>query len=97
MGMSILVFANKTALMFNQFVNPIGMDSLGWKYYLVYVVWILVEILFMYFFYPETHGYSLEGVAEIFDGLSLDVLAHGAVKRTEKDEITIEHRESKDL
>lgn len=97
MGMSIVVFANKTALMFNQFVNPIGMDSLGWKFYLVYVVWILVEILFMYLFYPETHGYSLEGVAEIFDGLSLDVLAHGASKRTEKEEITIEHRETEAL
>ncbi|KAM3449663.1 hypothetical protein MY3296_006747 [Beauveria thailandica] len=29
-------FTTKAASLFNQFVNPIGMDSLGWKYYLVY-------------------------------------------------------------
>ncbi|KAL6354263.1 hypothetical protein LRP88_11589 [Fusarium phalaenopsidis] len=44
MGLSILLFANKAALFFNQFVNPVGMDDLGWKYYLVYVVWLLVEV-----------------------------------------------------
>jgi MFS family permease len=86
MGMSVVVFANKTALMFNQFVNPIGMDSLGWKFYLVYVVWILVEVLFMYFVYPETHGYSLESLAEIFDGPSIDTLAHEAFKRAEAED-----------
>jgi hypothetical protein len=68
MGMSVLVFSNKLALLFNQFVNPIGMDNLGWKYYLVYVGRLLVEIAVFYFFYPETRGSSLETVAEIFDG-----------------------------
>lgn len=66
MGLSILVFSTKAASFFNQFVNPIGMDSLGWKYYLVYVVWILVELAVFYFLYPETKGYSLERVQEVF-------------------------------
>jgi len=67
MGMSILVFTNKCALFFNQFVNPIGLDSLKWKYYLVYVCWIVVEIGLFYFFYPETLGCTLEDAADIFD------------------------------
>lgn len=29
MGLSVLVFSNKSASFFNQFINPIGMDSLG--------------------------------------------------------------------
>lgn len=66
MGLSILVFSTKAASFFNQFVNPIGMDSLGWKYYLVYVGWILVELAVFYFLYPETKGYSLERVQEVF-------------------------------
>ncbi|KAK8144266.1 hypothetical protein G3M48_006074 [Beauveria asiatica] len=37
-------FTTKAASLFNQFVNPISMDSLGWKYYLVYVGWLLVEM-----------------------------------------------------
>ncbi|RSM06199.1 hypothetical protein CEP52_005812 [Fusarium oligoseptatum] len=73
MGLSILLFANKAALFFNQFVNPIGMDDLGWKYYLVYVVWLLVEVLVFWFFYPETKGFTLEKVQEVFgDGVDLD-------------------------
>lgn len=66
MGLSILVFANKAASFFNQFVNPIGMDSLGWKYYLVYVVWLVVEVAVFYFLYPETRGHSLERMQEVF-------------------------------
>ncbi|KAL4898922.1 hypothetical protein BDW74DRAFT_184281 [Aspergillus multicolor] len=66
-GMSVLIFTNKAALFFNQFVNPIGMDDLGWKYYLVYVAWLLVEVVLFYVFFPETFGKTLEKIAEVFD------------------------------
>ncbi|KXH63882.1 hypothetical protein CSAL01_03116 [Colletotrichum salicis] len=66
MGLSILVFANKAASFFNQFVKPIGMDSLGWKYYLVYVVWLVVEVAVFYFLYPKIRGHSLERMQEVF-------------------------------
>jgi sugar porter (SP) family MFS transporter len=59
-GLSILLMTTKAAGFFNQFVNPVGMDSLGWKYYLVYVVWLLVETAVFYFLYPETRGLTLE-------------------------------------
>ena len=68
MGLSILVFFNKAALFFNQFVNPIGLDDLGWRYYMVYVGWLVVEIAVFYFLYPETKGYTLENAAKVFDG-----------------------------
>lgn len=66
MGLSILVFSTKAASFFNQFVNPIGMDSLGWKYYLVYVGWLLVEICVFWLLYVETKGYTLERIQEAF-------------------------------
>jgi sugar porter (SP) family MFS transporter len=69
-GMSILVSANKIALFFNQLVNPIGLDSIGWKYYLVFVVWIAIETTIFYFFFPETLGHSLEGVGTVFDEIN---------------------------
>lgn len=53
---------------FNLFVNPIGLQSLQWKYYLVFVVWLVVEICVIYFFYPETKGPSLEEVAFVLEG-----------------------------
>jgi hypothetical protein len=66
-GMSIMIFTNKAALFLNQFVDPIGMDYLGWKYCLLYVPWLLVELLLFYFFFPETYGKTSETIADIFD------------------------------
>ncbi|KAL4789719.1 general substrate transporter [Aspergillus venezuelensis] len=68
-GMSVLIFTNKAALFFNQFVNPIGMDDLGWKYYLVYVAWLAVEVGLFWAFFPETYGLTLEAIGEVFDGV----------------------------
>lgn len=85
MGLSILVFSTKAASFFNQFVNPIGMDSLGWKYYLVYVGWLLVEIAVFWFLYPETKGYTLERIQEAFGE---DVRLDGS---DEKGEVKNEH------
>ncbi|KAH7367631.1 hypothetical protein B0T11DRAFT_275703 [Plectosphaerella cucumerina] len=66
-GISVLVFFNKGALFFNQFVNPIGMDSLSWKYYIVYIVWLVVEVLCFYFLFPETKGLTLENAGHLFE------------------------------
>ncbi|XWX00769.1 hypothetical protein V2A60_008790 [Cordyceps javanica] len=95
MGLSILVFATKAASFFNQFVNPIGMDSLGWKYYLVYVGWLLVEICVFYFLYVETKGYTLEKIQEAFgDGLPGERFADGEdaceKKMPERTEVHVE-------
>ncbi|XMA16517.1 hypothetical protein WAI453_009308 [Rhynchosporium graminicola] len=55
---------------FNQYVNPIGLENIGWKYYVYYDVWIAIEIVIIYFFFPETSGRTLEEIAVIFDGES---------------------------
>lgn len=53
---------------FNTFVNPIALESIGWKYYFVFVVVLIIMGFTVYFFYPETRGYTLEHMAVIFDG-----------------------------
>jgi MFS family permease len=53
---------------FNQYVNPIGLQKLGWKFYLVYVAVLVVEVIMIYFYYPETAGLPLEEIARVFDG-----------------------------
>ncbi|KAH7371468.1 MFS transporter [Cadophora sp. MPI-SDFR-AT-0126] len=67
-GLAILQFFNRGSTAFNTFVNPIGLDSLKWKYYLFYAVWLACETTIVYFLYPETKGPSLEEVAMVFDG-----------------------------
>lgn len=52
--MSLLVGAVKSASFFNQFVNPIGLANLGWKYYIVYCCWLAIVLTVVYFMFPET-------------------------------------------
>jgi len=56
------------SVIFNQYVNPIALNKLGWKYYLVYLVWLIFENVFCYFFIIETKNLSLEETAALFDG-----------------------------
>lgn len=56
------------AIAFNSYVNPIGLDNIGWKYYLVFVVLDVIWVVICYFFLIETKGYSLEEVTRLFDG-----------------------------
>ena len=58
---------------YNAFANPVAMDAISWKYYIVWCVAIGVHLVVIYFFFPETKGRSLEEVAEIFDGLDAAV------------------------
>lgn len=36
-GMTVVFLFVDIALFFNQYVNPIALDNIGWKYYIVYV------------------------------------------------------------
>ncbi|KAM0543283.1 hypothetical protein ACHAPJ_012367 [Fusarium lateritium] len=67
-GLTSAVWFSMLSLTFNIFVNPIALEALGWKYYIVFVVILVAMNIVVYFFYPETKGYSLEQVAVIFDG-----------------------------
>jgi Sugar (and other) transporter len=66
-GYSVLMFFGKAANFINALVNPIGLAAIGWKYYLMYVGWLCVEVVTMYFLIVETKGPSLEAIAVRFD------------------------------
>ncbi|KZO94420.1 MFS transporter [Calocera viscosa TUFC12733] len=68
-GVAITQTATRGGTAFNQFVNPIGMQNIGWKFFLVYCVWTAIETIIIFFVYPETKGPTLEEVALLFDGL----------------------------
>lgn len=67
-GVNIMQFAATCVLIFNGYANPVAMEAISWKYYIVYCCVLAVEIVLVYFFFPETKGRSLEEVAFIFDG-----------------------------
>lgn len=70
-GINLFQFWQQVILVYNSFVNPIAMDAIEWKYYIVYCCVLFVESLVVIFFFPETSGRTLEEVAEVF-GDSID-------------------------
>lgn len=81
-GITIFQWFGRMAGFFNQFVNPIGIQNAGWKYYVSYVVWLAFEIVFVYFFFPETAHRTLEELAFLYEG---DNLREEQKKRVEKE------------
>lgn len=67
-GIATEQLAVRFAVFFNTYVNPIALDAIAWKYYIVYCVWILVEIATVYFLFPETHNRTLEELSFMFEG-----------------------------
>jgi len=67
-GFNVFNFVISLTLIFNQYVNPIALDALGWKYYIVYICVLAFEIVFLYFFIVETKNRTLEETSAIFDG-----------------------------
>ncbi len=55
------------AMVVNTYGISVGIQKIGWKLYLVYIVWICIEIITIYFFFVETAGKTLEEMSEIFN------------------------------
>ena len=55
------------AMIVNTYGISVGIAKIGWKLYLVYIVWICVELVVVYFFFVETKGKTLEELSEVFE------------------------------
>lgn len=67
-GMAVFQFWNLGFILFTTFAIPIGLESIGWKLYCVFVAWVVVEGVVVWWTFPETKGPTLEEIAVIFDG-----------------------------
>ncbi|PYI06706.1 general substrate transporter [Aspergillus sclerotiicarbonarius CBS 121057] len=47
-------------------VTPVGFDTIGYQYYIIFAVLNAAIVPIVYFFFPETNGRSLEEIDEIF-------------------------------
>jgi len=92
-GVALTQFFSRAGSAFNQFVNPIGLQNLAWKFYIVYVVWLFCEFVIIIFAYPETKGPTLEELAIVFEGKKAKVeMVHVKGEHTDAAEI---HQEEK--
>jgi hypothetical protein len=72
-GLMIMQICVSASLVFNQYVNPIALGAIEWRYYIVYTIWIGFEFVYLYFTVVETKGKNghplpLEEISALFDG-----------------------------
>lgn len=91
-GLSVHKVFTLLAAAASTFVNPIGLKNIGWYFFLVYVVILFFEIVFVYFFFAETHGRTLEELTFLFEDKALAEAANDAAARAIKGN-NVEHLE----
>ncbi|KFY83984.1 hypothetical protein V500_09688 [Pseudogymnoascus sp. VKM F-4518 (FW-2643)] len=91
-GMMIMNITVQAILALSNQTNLLAWDNLPnhWNLMLFYTLWDTLELVFVYFFYVETNGPTLEQIAKIFDGD--DAAAHIDLHQVEK-EIAQAHHE----
>ncbi|KAI9167959.1 sugar transporter [Paramyrothecium foliicola] len=89
-GIALTQLSTYAAIFFNTFVNPIALDAIGWKYYVVFAVILVAICLTVYFFYPETKGHTLEEMDIIFDKEKAPVTGAETIKAV----VNVEHKEN---
>ncbi|KAF7198327.1 Lactose permease [Pseudocercospora fuligena] len=66
-GLAVQIAVSEAALTVNQYVNPIALDSIGFWYFVFYLAMLVIGTLVIYFWFPETKGYTLEQLACLFE------------------------------
>ncbi|CAG7560652.1 unnamed protein product [Fusarium equiseti] len=66
-GMALFTSTATFGNAFNQFVNPIALKNIAWKYYAVYIAILIFYFFFIFFMFPETKRLSAEDASKVFD------------------------------
>jgi len=98
-GLMIMNLTVQATLVLGNQTNPIAWANFKkaghvWALPAFYSIWIVIEWIFVYFFYVETRGPTLEELAKIFDGDEA-LVAHLDMNQVEKDIEVEQHVENK--
>ncbi|KAH8928459.1 hexose transport-related protein [Atractiella rhizophila] len=64
---ALLLLSQNVSQSFNQFVNPIALEKIAWKYYFVYLAVQATYLVLYFFFLRETKGLTVEEAAVVYD------------------------------
>jgi len=65
-GMGFSNFAVQAGSMINQFALPVALQKIGWRTYIIFVIWCAIQATVIYFIVPETRNRTLEELDDIF-------------------------------
>ncbi|KAK0710320.1 general substrate transporter [Lasiosphaeria miniovina] len=93
-GMMIMNITVQACLAIGNQTNKLAWERLPhhWNFMLFYTLWDLCELVFVWLFYVETNGPTLEEVARIFDGDG--AIAHIDMQQVQKEIFHNEHRDT---
>jgi len=66
-GLAFLNICSQVSGLINTFGLPVALEKIGWKVYVIFMVWDVFEWIVIYFFVVETKGLTLEEINEIFE------------------------------
>ncbi|KAG2178184.1 hypothetical protein INT43_003437 [Umbelopsis isabellina] len=66
-GMAANAFFANIAQFVNQFCTPVAFTNIGWRFYIVYVVWDAFELFVVSKYFVETKGRTLEDLDHVFN------------------------------
>ncbi|KAF8955286.1 general substrate transporter [Flammula alnicola] len=66
-GLAFLNIVSQVSTLINTFGLPVALQKLGWKVYLIFLIWDIFEVIVIYFFVVETKGLTLEEINEVFE------------------------------
>jgi MFS family permease len=97
-GLTISIATTEAGLIMGMFVNPIALNAIGWKYYILFCCILALFFVLIFFLFPETKGHTLEEIAEVFDGNAADKLGPDDMKvdeqnAAEEGQIEVRHLE----
>lgn len=79
-GLSLELSIVYGSLVVLSFVNPIALDAIGWRHYILFCYITAAAVVSNWFLLPETKGRSLEEIGELFDGQDVAGAAREATK-----------------
>lgn len=74
--MGLFTLLNKACGIFVTMVFPYLFESIGWKTYMTNATWNFLFIFYVYFFWVETKGKTLEETGDLFDRINGSVAAN---------------------
>lgn len=92
--LSLFLTTNNLCLTFNNFVNPIALAAIAWKYYFVWIACLVAYGVFFFLKFRETRGLTVEEAALVYEDAEVreDMAAsHEAVAEPEPADMDDKH------
>lgn len=94
-----LLFQNigtQVCLFISQYAIPVGIAAGSWKFYFFFLGWIIIQVITVYFFFPETRGSTLEEINRTLDGAeAVEEFQHNIADKEGIEDIRYRHNAGK--